>query len=91
MLLLSADRDTVADLGTRLSPSCEESAGHVVLMLLLHGGLLVLDLLYQRLLIHELRQGLLLVDELEGHLRVLLPRVNQLKDLIDRHLELEWP
>ena len=52
---------------------------------------MVLDLFDKGLLIHELGQGLLLVNELKGHLRILLPRMDQLKDLVYRHLKAERP
>ena len=72
-----------------LSCRREEPARHILLLLLLHGGLLVLDLLDERLLVHELGEGLLLVDKLESDLRVFFTRVDQLENVIDRHFELE--
>lgn len=91
MLLLGLNGHSVTDLWASVGPPREEPASHVILVLLLHGGLLVLDLLDQRLLVHQLGQGLLLVDKLEGDLGVLLARVDQLQNLVNRHLKLEWP
>ena len=98
-LLLLADRHTVSDLRTSQARKLRNLVGIVqvtvcrhlgLLLLLLHCSLLVLDLLDQSLLVHELRQSFLLVDKLKCELGVFLARVNQLKDLVDRHFESEW-
>ena len=69
----------------------EETTGHALLLLLLHCGLLVLNLLNESLLVHQLWKGLLFIDKFESDSRILLTRVDHLENFVDRHFEAKRP